>query len=269
MISANPRAVVTGAAGGLGRSLAKRLAERGGHIVIADIDLGGAEETARIVERAGGKAHVERCDVSKAADVERLRDRSEEVLGAIDLIVNNAGVAVGGPVGEIPLADWDWIVGINLMGVIYGCHFFLPAMKKRGSGHILNVASIAGVTYAPQMGPYNATKAGVVALTETLAAELNKTGVGATVLCPYFFETNIHRAARAHTDKVSPDAIEKLMRANKVGADDVAAIALRACDKNEVFCFPHKEAKMLQALKRVSPGLIRSLFPTLEKLARG
>ncbi len=269
MIRANPRAVVTGAGGGLGRAIARKLAERGGQVLVSDIDVVGAEETKRIVERAGGRAYVERCDVSKAEDVERLRDRAMELLGGVDLVVNNAGVAVGGPVGKVPLSDWNWIVGINLMGVIHGCHFFVPPMREQGSGHVLNVASIAGVTYAPEMGPYNATKAGVVALTETLAGELRGTGVGATVLCPYFFETNIHRAARAHTDRVNPDQIEKLMRANKVGADDVADRALAACDKDEMFCFPHREAKVLQALKRISPDLIRMLFPKLEKLARG
>jgi NAD(P)-dependent dehydrogenase (short-subunit alcohol dehydrogenase family) len=260
--------VVTGAGGGLGRAIAKKLAERGGSIVISDIDVAGAEETKRIVEAAGGKGFVERCDVARAEEVENLRDRAIAHLGGVDLIVNNAGVAVGGPIGKIPLKDWDWIVGINLMGVVYGCHFFVPLMKEQGSGHVLNVASIAGITYAPDMGPYNATKAAVVALTETLAGELSGKGVGATVLCPYFFQTNIHRAARAHTEKPMLEQIDKLMKQNKVSADGVAERALRACDKDEVFCYPHVEAKVLQGLKRVSPAVIRKLFPMFEKLAR-
>lgn len=268
MIRANPRAVVTGAGGGLGRSICKKLAERGGHILVSDIDVGGADETKRMIEGLGGRAEVMRCDVSRADEVEALRDRAVQVLGGVDLIVNNAGVAVGGAVGKVPLSDWDWIVGINLMGVVYGCHFFVPLMKEQGSGHVLNVASIAGITYAPEMGPYNATKAAVVALTETLAAELSGKGVGATVLCPYFFETNIHKAARAHTEKPMLDQIDKVMKQNKVNADEVAARALKACDKDEVFCFPHTEAKVLQGLKRFSPGAIRKLFPLAEKLMR-
>jgi NAD(P)-dependent dehydrogenase (short-subunit alcohol dehydrogenase family) len=268
MIGSNPRAVVTGAGGGLGRAIAKKLAERGGHVLVSDIDVDGANETKRIVESAGGRAEVERCDVSKAEEVERLRDRAIAALGGVDLVVNNAGVAVGGPIGKVPLSDWDWIVGINLMGVVYGCHFFVPLLKEQRSGHVLNVASIAGITYAPDMGPYNATKAAVVALTETLAAEVSRHGVGATVLCPYFFQTNIHRSARAHTDKPMVDQIDKLMKQNKVTADDVAARALRACDKNELFCFPHTEAKVLQGLKRLSPTAIGKLFPMMEKLIR-
>jgi NAD(P)-dependent dehydrogenase (short-subunit alcohol dehydrogenase family) len=269
MLGSSPRAVVTGAAGGLGRSFAKRIASRGGALVISDVDAAGAEETKRIVESMGARAHVELCDVSRAEEVERLRDRSLELFGGVDLVVNNAGVAVGGPVGTIPLSDWAWIVGVNLWGVIHGCHYFLPHMKERGSGHVLNVASIAGVVYAPEMGPYNATKAAVVALTETLAAELAPSGVGATVLCPYFFHTNIHRSARAHTDRVDPDVIERLMQKTKGQADDVAEAALRACEKGKLFCFPHREAKVLQAAKRIAPDAFRALMPRLEKLARG
>lgn len=259
---------MTGAAGGLGRSLAVKLGARGGHVVCSDIDEAGLAETARLVVAAGGRALTTRSDVAVASDVEALRDLAERELGGVDLVVNNAGVAVGGQVGDVPLEDWRWIVDINLMGVVYGCHFFLPAMRQRKSGWILNVASIAGHVYAPNMGAYNATKAAVVALTETLVVELEGSGVGATVLCPYFFRTNIARSSRTHAKDVTPESVERLMDKSKLTADDVAELALAACDAGKVQCFPHLESKVLQAVKRASPALVRKLSGAIAKRAR-
>lgn len=221
------------------------------------------------MESSGGRAHVTPCDVSKPDQVERLFELSARELGHIDLLVNNAGVAVGGPVGTIPLADWEWIMGINLWGVIYGCHYFLPAMKARGSGHVLNVASIAAFASAAEMAPYNVTKAGVVALSETLASELSGTGVGVTVLCPYFFTTNIAKSARSHAS-MNVTGIEKLMSRNKVQADEVAERALVACDKETLYAFPHKEAKTIAFLKRSAPETLhRTISPWLAKRVDG
>src|SRR6185312_10510780 len=113
------------------------------------------------------------------------------------LVINNAGVAVGGRVGEVALDDWRWIMGVNLWGVIHGCHVFATQLRAQGSGHILNVASAAGLLAPPGMAPYNVTKAAVVALSETLRGELRDAGVGVTVLCPTFFRTNIAASSRA------------------------------------------------------------------------
>ena len=206
-----PRAVVTGAGSGLGRAFCLELAARKARILAADINLAAAEETVRLVEAAGGKAIAHRCDVADPEQVEGLATTIEEAYGAADLVINNAGVAVGGTIGKVPLEDWRWIMGINLWGVIYGCHVFAPRFKSRGNGHIINVASAAGLLAAPEMGPYNVTKSGVVALSETLSAELAGTGVVVTVLCPTFFKTNIARAAHSHTETGTPDDIEKLM----------------------------------------------------------
>jgi NAD(P)-dependent dehydrogenase (short-subunit alcohol dehydrogenase family) len=268
MLASAPRAVVTGAAGGLGRSLAVKLGARGGHVVCSDVDEAGLAETVKLVVGAGGRALSARCDVAVASEVEALRDTAERELGGVDLVVNNAGVAVGGLVGDVPIEDWRWIVDINLMGVVHGCHYFLPAMRQRRSGWLLNVASIAGHVYAPNMGPYNATKAAVVALTETLAVELEGSGVGATALCPYFFRTNIARSSRTHTKGVTTEGVERLMDKSKLTADDVAELALEACDAGKVQCFPHLESKVLQAVKRASPALLRKLAGTMAKLAK-
>jgi NAD(P)-dependent dehydrogenase (short-subunit alcohol dehydrogenase family) len=261
MLPQRPKVVITGASSGLGRAFALRLAARGAHLVLADIDATGLEETRLLAEHDGAKAITVRCDVAKPAEVEALRDAALAELGPVDLLINNAGVAVGGAVGEIPLADWDWIMGINLWGVIYGCHYFLPAMKERKRGHILNVASIAGFAQGPDMAPYNVTKAGVIALTETLAAELGPYSVGATVLCPYFFKTNIAKSSRSHTQvKDVTGKIEKLMEQTRVQASDVAERAIVACDKGELYAFPHAQAKVIAAAKRSMPSLFHKVI---------
>ncbi len=269
VIPQNPTVVLTGGASGLGRAFALELAARRARIVLADIDEAGLEETRKQVEARGGSAKTVRCDVSKLAEVKRLHDEAITWLGGdVDLLVNNAGVAVGGSVGEIPIEDWEWITGINQWGPIYGCHVFLPAMKRRGRGHVLNVASIAAFACAGEMGPYNVTKAAVVALTETLAGELAGTGVGASVLCPFFFSTNIAKNARSASATVQPESIERLMKRTPVQANDVARLALEACERDQLYVFPHREAKGIAALKRLVPEtFLRRLSPMVAKRA--
>jgi short-subunit dehydrogenase len=173
--------------------------------------------------------------------------------GGTDLVINNAGVGVGGPVGVVPLADWEWILGVNLWGVIYGCHTFVPQFKARGSGHILNVASAAGLIAGPEMAPYNVTKSGVVALTETLAAELAGTEVKVTVLCPTFFRTNIARDGRTSGEAVGSDAVEKLMNRASIQAPEVARAALAALDAGKLYALPHPDGRWMWRMKRLMP----------------
>jgi short-subunit dehydrogenase len=269
MLPAQPSCVLTGAASGLGRALACELAARGARLLLADIDEPGLAETARLVADRGGTARTLRCDVSKLESMRQLHAEATAWLPQVDLLVNNAGVAVGGAVGEIPIEDWEWITGINQWGVIYGCHLFLPGMKQRGRGHVLNVASIAAFACAGQMGPYNVTKAAVVALSETLAGELSGTGVGVSVLCPFFFETNIHKSARSSSTDVSPEAVEAIMKKTPVQASEVARRALAACDRGRLYVFPHREARAIAALKRTLPEtFLRRLGPMVARRAR-
>lgn len=269
MLPHKPRVVITGASSGLGRAFAVELAARSGHLVLADIDPAGLEETAELVRAAGGRSTGVLCDVARADAVEELRDRALAELGHVDLLINNAGVAVAGAVGAVPLTDWTWIMGINLWGVIYGCHFFLPSMRERRAGHVLNVASIAGFAQAPEMAPYNVTKAGVIALTETLAAELRPHGVGATVLCPWFFQTNIAKSARSHTAANATEQIEKWMKRSSVQATQVAQAAIHACDKGKLYAFPHREARMLQMFKRSAPSLFHQQILSRAPVPKG
>jgi short-subunit dehydrogenase len=266
MLPRQPSCVLTGAASGLGRAFAVELASRSSRILLADIDEAGLAETASLVEQGGGTAKTMRCDVSKIDEMRRLRAEATKWLGDVDLLINNAGVAVGGPVGEVPLEDWSWIVGINQWGPVYGCHLFVPAMKKRGSGHVLNVASIAAFACGPEMGPYNVTKAAVVALSETLAGELAGTGVGVTVLCPYFFKTNIARSSRSTGASVDTELVHRVMEKTAVQADEVARRALAACERGKLYVFPHTEAKAIAALKRWLPEtMLRRIGPAVGK----
>ncbi|WP_278258122.1 SDR family NAD(P)-dependent oxidoreductase [Nocardioides convexus] len=174
----NAGAVVTGAGSGIGRSFATEIARRGGRVVCADLDETRAKETVTIIEQAGGTAIPVACDVADVAQVESLRDTAVEWLDRPPgLVINNAGIGAGGRVvGDAPLADWQHTLGVNLWGVIHGCHVFAPALRGLGHGGIINVASAAGFTAAPRMAAYNVSKAGVVSLSETLAAEPGRLG---------------------------------------------------------------------------------------------
>ena len=247
-----PRAVVTGAGGGLGRAFSLELARRRGRVIAADIDLAAAELTAAAVRDAGGEARAVACDVAQLAQVEHLVDEAKSAFGGADLVINNAGVAVAGPLAEIPMSDWDWIIGINLMGVVHGCRAFIPHFKAQGGGAILNVASAAGLLCTPMMAPYNVTKAGVVALSETLCAELKGAGISVTVLCPTFFQTNIMQATRTQNPG-QVHVAEKLMARAKLQAPEVARHALASVDVGELFSLPHSDGSWLWRLKRLAP----------------
>ncbi len=245
----SPRAVVTGCGSGLGRAFCLELAARGARVLASDID----EETARATAElcSGGRVHALRCDVAKLADVEALAAAADERMGGVDLVVNNAGVAVSGRVGEVSIADWQWLLGINLWGVIHGCHVFAPRLRRQGSGHILNVASLAGLVHLPPLAPYNVAKAGVVALSETLRFELARDGVGVTVLCPSFFPTGIAASARGAASAKGLGA--KVLTRSKVTAADVARAALDGAARGDFVVIPMAEGRWAWRLKRLVP----------------
>lgn len=260
------RAVVTGAGSGLGRAFCHEIARRGGRVIVSDIDLEAARKTA--AEIGAPESHAIACDVSLLEDVERLAEAADALLGGSDLIINNAGVAVAGRIGEIPIADWQWIVGVNLWGVIHGCHAFVPRFRRQGSGHVLNVASTAGLIAAPMMSPYNVTKSGVVALSEALFSELRAEHIGVTVLCPTFFRTNIMAAARLTGEEAMSGAAAGLMDAAKIQAADVARIALDAANRSALYVLPHRDGRMMWRFKRLVPGTFHRMIPRLMNLRR-
>lgn len=246
-------AVVTGAGSGIGAAFAHELARRGGRVVCSDIRLETAQATANAILRAGGSAHAVACDVSDIRQVEALAEAAQDWLRvAPDLVVNNAGVGIGGrPVGEIPLADWQWTVGVNMWGVIHGCHVFVPKLRAAGKGGVINVCSAASFAAAPLMSPYNVTKAAVLALSETLAAELAGTGVAVTALCPTWVKTNIARDGRIPegTNRVA----QKMMDITGLSAQSVARTTLNAFDKGELYVLPQLDARLVWRMKRFAP----------------
>ncbi len=255
------RSVITGAGSGFGRALALELAGRGGHLVLSDIDLSAAQETAQLARQRGARdATALACDVRQPAQVEAL---TAACSGPIDLVVNNAGVGSGGRVGELSLDTWKWTLEVDLYGVIYGCHVFVPLLRKQGHGHILNVASAAGLLCAPRMAAYNVAKAGVVALSETLSVELMGSGVGVTVLCPTFFRTNIV-AAGHFTDEETRVQAHRMMATGRP-VHEVVLAALSAVDRNELYCVPMADGRWLWRLKRASPLLLGKLLAQREK----
>lgn len=206
------RAVVTGAGSGIGRAFAVELARRGGQVVCADVVADRAHETAESIVGSGGVALAVICDVSDLDAVEAMAEEAECWFDApVSLVVNNAGVGVGGrPVGDIPIEDWRWALGVNLWGPVHGCHVFIPRLRAAGSGGVINVASAASFAAAPGMGPYSVSKAAVLSLTETVAAELTGTDIVATAVCPTFVKTNIARDGRIEAG--SGATADRLMR---------------------------------------------------------
>ncbi len=249
------KAVVTGAGSGIGRAFALELARRGGEVICADIDLGRAEETVALIDRIHGRrAYAYRCDVAQRAEMESLAQHSDAIFhGPPTLVINNAGVGIGGkPVGDIGFDDWQWALGINLWGVVHGCELFVPRLRRAGRGGIINVASAAGFAAAPAMAPYNVSKAGVVSLSETLAAELSGTGVTVTVLCPTFVRTNVARDGRITAG--SARLATELMRWTGFSPDHVARITLDAHERGRLHVLPQLDAVVVWHLKRQFPA---------------
>lgn len=262
-------AVVTGGGSGLGRALCFELVRRQGRVVVADVLAERADTVAKDIEKefGPGLAFPFCCDVSDLVQVEELADFAAETLGQLDLVVNNAGVAAGGFIGEGLLEDWRWVSETNLWGVIHGCHIFLPRLKAQGHGAILNVSSAAGLLNPPQMGPYSVAKAGVLAFSETLFVEARPHKVQVTVLCPTFFDTALLENARGGEPE-SMAFVARLMKKGRLSPEDVAKAALKSVERGELYCLPHREGRLLWAAKRLAPQRFLSLVQRYEPLWR-
>ena len=254
--TAGADAVITGAGSGIGAAFALELARRGGRVVCSDLDEITAAATAKAIVDAGGSATSVRCDVSRIDDVTELAAHATDWFGgAPTLVINNAGVGAGGtPIGEATLDDWNWVLGINLWGPIHGCHVFAPilrAAEPRRPRGIINVASAAAFGAAPGMAAYNVSKAGVLSLSETLAAELSGTGIGVTALCPTFVKTGIVESGRI-TDQ-STQLADRLMRWTGFSPERVARTCLDTHDRGGLYCMPQPDARIGWGIKRFTP----------------
>src|SRR5919198_1295702 len=191
-------AVITGGASGIGKGTALAMARRGTNVVIADVNDRRLEETHAELATLGGRVLTVHCDVSKEADIQRLAQVALMEMGHVDILMNNAGVVLRGALEEIAIADWEWSFGVNVLGVIHGIRVFLPHMIARGSGYIINTASIAGlVALTGEGAPYIASKFAVVGLSEALALYCRPRGVGVSILCPGGVATNLAETGRS------------------------------------------------------------------------
>ena len=204
-------AVVTGAASGIGRATATRFAELGMRVVLADIERGALDAAVAKLEGQGHDVIGVETDVSKLDAIERLASATLEAFGQVNVVHNNAGVVRAGRLAELSVADWEWVLGVDLWSVIYGVKTFLPLIREAGEGHIVNTASSAGLQASPDIGPYNVAKFGVVALTETLQLELKgeKSAIGASVLCPGAIATRITESERNRPDAAEDTATHR------------------------------------------------------------
>ena len=188
-------------------------------------------------------------------------------------MINNAGIGAGGlPVGDAALADWQRTLGVNLWGVIHGCHVFVPRLRELDRGGVINVASAAGFTAAPGMAAYNVSKAGVIALSETLAGELRPHGVGVTVTCPTFFETNLLQRTRATAASGAQfiDFARRLMGLSRLSAGDVAARVLKSCERGQLYSLPMQDGRLGWRAKRWAPeSFYKHVLPAALKSAGG
>lgn len=192
----NKVVLITGTASGLGKGMATLMAANGATVVGADIDADGAQATADAITAAGGTAEAHRLDVTDSEAVTAWIDDAAERLGRIDYMFNNAGIAVNGPVEEIPVKNWDDIIDINLKGMVYGTIAAYRHMRRQRSGHIVNTASLAGLIPSPWLAPYSTTKFAVVGMSESLRIESKAYGVDVTALCPGFIDSRIFENAR-------------------------------------------------------------------------
>ena len=254
---AGKTAFITGGAGGIGFAMARAFGRRGMKVAIADVE---AETCAKAVEtlRAEGITAIGMtCDVSDRAQYAQVAERTFAEFGKVHMLCNNAGVSRAGPIETIASSDWDWVIGVNLKGLVHGLQLFLPQMKAHGEdSHIVNTASVNGVVGSALAGPYSATKFAVVGMSEVLAAELKDTPIGVSVLCPSWVKTRMldngrNRPAhyggpiRIATDAANAERNARYARALETGLDpaDVAQLVLGAVETRRLFVFTHPDTR--------------------------
>ena len=241
--SDSKRVLITGGASGLGKALAMKYAAERHQVAIVDLNDERGAETLEQLLNHGMDAFYQQCDVREAHSVQRAVAAVQQRWGGIDIMINNAGVAAGGPFDWVSSDDWEWVMDINFFGVLRGCQAAVPAMKQQGGGHLVNIASMAGLLNPPGMSNYNVSKAAVISLSETLVAELEPHGIGVTCVCPSFFKTNLGESMRS-PDKTTAAKLDKLVAgSNELSADDIASLIYAAVDSKTFLLMPHVKAR--------------------------
>ena len=251
-------ALVTGAGSGIGRATALEFGRAGADLVLCDVNPTGLDETISAIRALGRNVLARTVDVASREQMRAFAEEVHRAHEAVDVLMNNAGVGLGGGFLDTSLEDWDWIVGINFRGVVHGCHFFLPPMVARRRGHVVNVSSAAGYLASPQLAAYSATKFAVFGLSEALREELRPHGIGVTTVCPGIINTPITTNARMR-GAVSTDAaraaLVQVYRRRNYGPERVATSILSAIERNRPVVPVSPEAWAMYVLKRLSPGL--------------
>jgi NAD(P)-dependent dehydrogenase (short-subunit alcohol dehydrogenase family) len=247
-------AFITGGASGVGFALARAFGKAKMRVMLADVEAGALKAALTELKGQGIDAYGTECDVADPASVQRAAKETFAVLGKVHLVCSNAGVGCGGPLELITPGDWDWVIGVNLMGFVYVIQAFLPRLKEQGEGgHIVTTASVIGLACTPGTGPYNAAKFANIAVAETLAAELAGSSVGVSILCLGPVQTRIPDSARNRPERygaateTSPEAYEQLTAMVQMGQppDQVAERAMRGIMQDELFVFTHPEYRFL------------------------
>jgi NAD(P)-dependent dehydrogenase (short-subunit alcohol dehydrogenase family) len=262
--------VVTGAASGIGREVAKAFARRGAQIAAADINEEGLRSLFSELETKGARVYTQLVDIANPPQVADFCSKVYAEMGRVDVLCNNAGVACAGYLEDLSLEDWEWITGINLMGVIYGCHYFYPRMiEQGGGGHILNIASLAGLFPAGGSVPYSTTKFAVVGFSETLRAEAAFHNIGVSAICPSFVMSGIYSSARhrslpaGETLEESAQRAEKLLGKRRSTAETVAEAVVKAVEKNRGVVPVCPEAHVADFVHRMSRSLTDKIITRL------
>ncbi len=245
-------AVITGGAGGLGRALAEEMAARGCYLVLADVDADLLDATAAALRASGAQVDARTVDVRDAAAVRALVDDAFHQLGRIDYIFNNAGVNLCAELRDTTLEDWDLLIDVNFRGVIHGIHAAYPIMREQGFGHIVNIASAAGLIPAPAEGAYAATKHAVVGLSSSLRIEAEAFGVKVSVVCPGLIDTPILDSTKYvnfNADAITSVSPERPMKPRKA-----ARLILRGVDRNRFFIVISATAQALWRVHRYAPA---------------
>lgn len=258
------RILITGAASGLGRATALRFARDGWSVCIADIHMERAEEVAQEIKALGSEVLVAKCDIRKLEDFQQVAQLIEKEWGGLDIIVNNAGVSSSTSLSDTTMENWDWMLDINLTGVMRGCKVFAPLLAKQKAGHIVNVASFAGIACAPGMVSYNVAKAGVIALSESIRHELKPQNIGVSVVCPAFFATNLMESME---DENTKKMVTKLMERSSVTADDVADHIYQGVEQKKFILITHNDSRRQYHVKRLLPGFFHnSMGKAIERM---
>lgn len=244
--------LITGAASGLGKALALKWASQHAEVCVADINQHAGEQVCQEINALGGKAFFVPCDITNTDSITALMENVQSRWQHIDLLVNNAGVATADKIETEPMLQWRWVMEINVFGMVNMCQQFVPFFKQQGYGSILNVASQAGLTPIPFMSSYNASKAAVVSLSETLRLELADDNINVSVLCPGFFKTNLGSSLRTQLPTMEK-LLGKLFDKSPINAAQVADIAYQGETNKQFMLLTHQQGKRLYWLKRLLP----------------